>query len=434
MSDQYESALIDLCGHERFKSGFERLRPIFKSFLDTAKQLQADKKLKIITLAGTNGKGQCAYQLSKMLMEENCDVFTWTSPHLYSVFERIQKNLNLISQSDFDKSFDKLKKIFDRGERLSFYESLFWIYCDYVFNSIQVSQKDCLQVMVLEVGLGGRLDAVNLFDADIVGLVSIGRDHCEFLGSDLIGIAREKWGVVRSEQTVLSSVTQRFISQALADFSPRPLVLRDLIAEKLIDKSWPYEKRNLVLSFSLKETVMERDFINSKNLLERLFKAPPHMGPGRHQEMTIGLKRFIFIGAHNLDGFREMTKSLAMKHGGGKPLFDFALVSFSRRKREEIQSCLKTLVQSPCVMNKMVITCFDRDHPRAQDAETLSEVARDIGQLSQSKNRESYFEPNWSEHIFSNDREVSILVTGSYYFISIVYKQLLSLKCKTSSL
>lgn len=149
----------------------------------------------VITIAGTKGKGSCAALLDSMLSAAGYRVGLFTSPHLRRYNERIRIAGVEISDASLCAAFERIDQA--RGElSLTYFEfnTLAALLC---FDSAH------LDVWVLEVGLGGRLDAVNVIDADVAIVTSIGLDHTDWLGNDLNSIAREKAGIYRAGRPAL---------------------------------------------------------------------------------------------------------------------------------------------------------------------------------------------------------------------------------------
>ena len=144
---------------------------------------------KIITVAGTNGKGSTVSFLESILCSNNLNVGTFTSPHILKYNERIKIN----GQDIDDESLLNVFELIDqkRGKTTLTYFEFATLSAFYLFS------KADLDVAVLEVGLGGRLDATNIIDSDISIITSIGIDHTEFLGDTIDSIALEKAGVMR---------------------------------------------------------------------------------------------------------------------------------------------------------------------------------------------------------------------------------------------
>lgn len=144
----------------------------------------------VITVAGTNGKGSCVALLEAILRAAGYRVGAYTSPHLMRYNERVRVDGQEAADADLCASFERIDAA--RGEvSLSYFEFG-------TLAALDIFQRARLDVAVLEVGLGGRLDAVNIVDADASILSSVGIDHREWLGDTREQIGREKAGVFRS--------------------------------------------------------------------------------------------------------------------------------------------------------------------------------------------------------------------------------------------
>jgi dihydrofolate synthase/folylpolyglutamate synthase len=161
------------------------------------------RKLQSVLIAGTNGKGSSAAALASIVQTAGYRTGLYTSPHLLRVNERIQINQEPISDAEFAVIYDRVERcaheLVERGElpwHPSFFEMLTAMAFEY-FASAGV------ELAVLEVGLGGRLDATNIADPLISVITDIDFDHQNFLGNTLPEIAREKAGILRPKGTVV---------------------------------------------------------------------------------------------------------------------------------------------------------------------------------------------------------------------------------------
>lgn len=144
----------------------------------------------VFTVGGTNGKGSCVAMLESMLRAAGYCVGTYTSPHLLRYNERVRIDGNEVQDFELCQAFERVDRA--RGEvPLTYFEFGTLAALD-LFGSRK------LDVAVLEVGLGGRLDAVNLVDADVALISSIGIDHVEWLGNSRSSIGLEKAGIFRA--------------------------------------------------------------------------------------------------------------------------------------------------------------------------------------------------------------------------------------------
>ena len=154
----------------------------------------------VITVGGTNGKGSCVGMLDAMLRAAGHRVGVFTSPHLVDYRERIRLDGEMIPEAALLAAFERIGDALG-PDSLTFFE----------FNTLAALlafEADAPAAIVLEVGMGGRLDAVNIVDADVAVVVSIGVDHAEFLGSteELIGF--EKAGIFRAGRPAICGMPQ----------------------------------------------------------------------------------------------------------------------------------------------------------------------------------------------------------------------------------
>jgi dihydrofolate synthase / folylpolyglutamate synthase len=149
----------------------------------------------VITVGGTNGKGSCVRFLESILTAAGYRVGAYTSPHLMRFHERIRVHQADVTDAALLTAFAAVEEN-RRTVSLSFFEFTF-------LAALHIFQEAVLDVVILEVGLGGRLDAVNVVDADIALITTIDLDHTDWLGPDRESIAREKAGIFRRGQAVI---------------------------------------------------------------------------------------------------------------------------------------------------------------------------------------------------------------------------------------
>lgn len=144
---------------------------------------------KVITVSGTNGKGTTCHMLESILMASGLKVGVYSSPHLVRYTERVRIQGKELSETAFCDVFAQIEQA--RGDTsLTFFEYG-------TLAALKLFQQAELDVVILEVGLGGRLDATNIVDADIAAITSIALDHTDWLGSDREHIGHEKAGIFR---------------------------------------------------------------------------------------------------------------------------------------------------------------------------------------------------------------------------------------------
>ncbi|MBC7457556.1 MAG: hypothetical protein H7235_04715 [Bdellovibrionaceae bacterium] len=150
---------------------------------------------KIITIAGTNGKGTTAAALETLLLSAGQKVGLYTSPHLISTTERIRVNGVDISEPALTELFLDNKTTIEKDE-LSHFESLTLMAADFFF-------KNKLDYVIFEVGLGGIYDATNIFPNHYAVITKIGIDHENILGNNLVEIAKNKFGIIKRHSMVI---------------------------------------------------------------------------------------------------------------------------------------------------------------------------------------------------------------------------------------
>jgi dihydrofolate synthase/folylpolyglutamate synthase len=164
-------------GLDRVRAVWSRLGPMAPAF-------------PVITIAGTNGKGSCAAMLETVYEAAGYRTCCYTSPHLLRYNERIRIGAREVLDADLCEAFQRVDDA--RGNVSLTYFELGTLAALDLFARVDP------EVAILEVGLGGRLDAVNILDADLALVTTIGRDHTAWLGNDLESIAAEKAGIFRS--------------------------------------------------------------------------------------------------------------------------------------------------------------------------------------------------------------------------------------------
>ena len=169
--------------------GLERIKPIYE------KLIKSKISSKVIVVGGTNGKGTAVEFLSRLLMTKNKTVGTFTSPHLFHFNERIKINGMTVSDELIIESFKLIDE--SRGSTHLTYFDFSTLASLIIFNEFNVD------FMVLEIGLGGRLDPVNVVDSDIAILTNVELDHQDWLGEDRESIGKEKADIFKFQKPVI---------------------------------------------------------------------------------------------------------------------------------------------------------------------------------------------------------------------------------------
>lgn len=179
------------CHPSEIELGLERVANVARAMAISLSNCQ------VITVAGTNGKGSCVATLNALLLSAGYRIGCYTSPHFLHYNERVTLNGSPVEDDALMESFQRIDDA-RAGIPLTYFEFG-------TLAALDIFQRSDLDVVVLEVGLGGRLDAVNIIDADIAVVTSIDVDHQDWLGSDREQIGREKAGIFRAGKPAISA-------------------------------------------------------------------------------------------------------------------------------------------------------------------------------------------------------------------------------------
>ncbi|MBL6991638.1 MAG: hypothetical protein ISR65_17770 [Bacteriovoracaceae bacterium] len=411
MIDQWLSEHIGL---ENFKGGFDRLIPIFKPVIKKLK----NKNVKVVTIAGTNGKGEVANVLAKLIHSKGQSVALWTSPHILSACERFCFNGTLIGPSKLLQYFTSCLKEVEK-HNLSYYEFLFYVFCT-------IANDSTIDVMILEVGLGGRLDAVNLMEPDLTAITSISRDHEEILGRGFKKILLEKLGICRRDVPLIETLELKYCRTLTENFcKDRSISHVSLFDRGIVTSQMDFSTRNRLLSLILFKQLYKQEIAQiTVPELTNLMKLKVEWLKGRFEVIVHGARKFVFVGAHNLDGAKKLTELLC--NTGGRDLefclpFDRMILAFSKRSKKEVKALIKVFNHNHHLTRKLVLTVFD--HHKAFD---LLECYEELISCDIDEYKKFEFINDWKKYLENTKQSrETILVTGSYYFIAEVQKFLL---------
>ena len=158
--------------------------------------------MKYVHIGGTNGKGSTAAMVSSILSYAGYKVGTYTSPHLTDFTERIAVKGKKIGKEDVVRLFGKLMPVAERmekdGDGITFFEFATAL-------AIEHFAENKVDIAVMEVGIGGRLDATNVIDPIVSVITNIGLEHTDILGDTREKIAREKAGIIKSNSSLVTS-------------------------------------------------------------------------------------------------------------------------------------------------------------------------------------------------------------------------------------
>jgi len=348
-----------------------------------------EKKIKIIHVAGTNGKGSVCAMISSVLDEAGFKVGMFTSPHLIKVNERIRFDNELISEGDFKRIADFIYETEKKNNvNLIFFETLTAMAFIY-FNERK------LDYAVMETGMGGRLDATNVSKPVISVITNIGLEHRDVLGNTIKDIAKEKAGIIKSNTTVITSAKGKALSviEKVAEKKNSRLVTAKKLKDVELRLKGEYQKENASTAFA----VLKELGINKGIILRGLKKA---YWPGRFEFIK---KNILLDCAHNPDGVKALVKSI-------KELdYNNLIVILSVMKDKNIISISKKINN---LNPKMILT--KANVSRARDPRKISRFFKHFIIIPDLKKAITY-----AREIAKKDD--LILITGSIFLVGEAY-------------
>ncbi|WP_457618429.1 bifunctional folylpolyglutamate synthase/dihydrofolate synthase [Lutibacter sp.] len=267
-----------------------------------------EKQFKSIHVAGTNGKGSTSHIIASVLQEAGYKVGLYTSPHLKDFRERIKINGKVIRKIDVI-NFIKKNKSFLIRNKLSFFEMT-------VGLAFDCFAKQKVDIAIIEVGLGGRLDSTNIISPEVSVITNIGLDHTQFLGETLPEIAVEKAGIIKKRIPVVVGEFQEETYQVfkkIAQEKKSPLFL----ASSTIKKIYPSDLKGVYQIHNIKTAIETINILKTKgytiteeNIKNGLNNVINNTGLlGRWQQLNENPKVFCDTG-HNKEGLNYVIRQL----------------------------------------------------------------------------------------------------------------------------
>ena len=290
-------------GSSAYKPGLDRIKTLLISLKNP------EKKFKSIHLAGTNGKGSTAHLISSILQESGYNVGLFTSPHLIDFRERIKINGKFISKKEVKEFITKNMNFLIEND-ISFFEMT----AAMAFNYFSKKKVD---IALIEVGLGGRLDATNVIIPNLSIITNISLEHTEFLGETLEEIATEKGGIIKKKVPVVigerNDATERIFKEIALKMKAKIIFASDYNYGFGHLMNVIYQKKNLktVLAslqflsfFKINKKHIESGLKNFEN--KTFFK-------GRWQVLSDSPKVVLDV-CHNLAGFKNLIKQIKIEN------------------------------------------------------------------------------------------------------------------------
>ena len=372
-----------------------------------------ERKFRSIHVAGTNGKGSVSHMLASILQEAGYKVGLYTSPHLVDFRERIRINGEMIPQQEVVDFVERQRGMME-GFKLSFFEMTVGLAFDYF-------AKEKVDVAVVEVGMGGRLDSTNVIKPELSIITNIGLDHTQFLGDTLEKIAGEKAGIIKDGVPVVIGETQpetepvfRRVAKdhnAPITFADQHYVVDD-VTRYTTELTGEYQKKNIATVLEAVEVIRRNGLfeLSPASLKNGLAKVVTNTHlHGRWQ--TIGEKPLtICETAHNEPGIRAMLQGVS-----NTPHRNLHVV-YGCVNDKDYQHILKLLNSNLRPQNSNLNWYFTQPSvPRRLPVEDLLNSARTIGLNGEAYN-------NVKEAIAAARNNATdddlVLVTGSIFLVA----------------
>ena len=394
-----------------------RLEYLLKKLGDPHKNLPTT-----IHIAGTNGKGSTLSFIKNILKNNNYSVHTYTSPHLEKFSERININNKQVNSSRLLASLKFVKKI-NKDRPITFFEIT-------TAAAFVLFSKYKADFLILETGLGGRLDATNIIPKKFLSIItSIGIDHEEFLGNTLKKITNEKLGIIKNTNNIIiakqNKEVENFIFKKLKKMNNVYYYNKDYKFKKIDKNKFFYQFQNIKRNFSKPSlegdhqmenasTAITAAIILKKNnyniKINSLGKSISNTKwPGRIEKIKYKNKIIIFDGSHNLSGAEKLNQYL--KNNNIKPNVIFGMLN--NKKAFEFLSIIK----------KNIDILYPIQIPDEKNAYTQKEIYK----VSKKINLKTVIISNLStiNRLLINSSNKYILVTGSLYLIGKIRKKYL---------
>ncbi len=290
-----------------------------------------EQKFRSVHVAGTNGKGSVSHMLASVFQTAGYKTGLYTSPHLYDFRERIRINGQVVSQQFVTSFIDKLQPLIEEIEP-SFFEIT-------VAMAFQYFADQKVDIAIIEVGLGGRLDSTNIIHPELSVITNIGFDHTAILGNTLEKIAAEKAGIIKPNVPVVVGETKpetRQVFQRTADekassiywaeemLQPFETFLRDdtlnvafrkqggTIFSVASDLTGLYQVSNLRTALTAIEALQTLGWkLDDESVKTGLQQVKSATGLAGRWEVIQRAPTIVLDVAHNEDGIRRMTEHLA---------------------------------------------------------------------------------------------------------------------------
>ncbi len=370
-----------------------------------------------IHIAGTNGKGSTAAMLEAIFRAHGYKTGLSTSPHLVRQGERIQVNREILSEDQILEYTRELKAVGDSIADPEMRPSFFEFMTAMAFLHFQRSEVD---IAIVEVGLGGRLDATNILKPEIAVITSVGMDHCEILGDTLEKIAQEKAGIVKPGVPTVIGRLKTEAKQAVERVCrERGSPLMTVDQAYVSDADFPetnllggYQRINAATAMVVAKSLRERFDLDESRCLNALKSVE---WPARWDLRRMKHRDIVFDVSHNEEGSRWLDSNLSdWMAKGGLPV-DAVVGIMGDYRARSLVPVIARFARS--------ITLVMPQQSRSSSFESLEGfVPEDYRGVVNRSSIEELF-PGKGECALDRPDDHAVLVTGSIYLIGEIWER-----------
>ena len=269
---------------------------------------EPQSSFKSVHVAGTNGKGSTSHMLASVLQDAGYKVGLYTSPHLKDFRERIKLNGKMMPEQKVVDFVENHRSFFEENQ-LSFFEMTVGLAFDYFKN-------EKVDIAIIEVGLGGRLDSTNVINPEVSVITNIGLDHTQFLGTTLAEIASEKAGIIKSKIPVVigeakPETTAVFIDKARKEKSFILFVEKEELPEFKTDLLGNYQIKNYKTAYATLGVLKQKGWgISNKNIENGFLNVVKNTGLQGRWQLLNKSPKVICDTAHNIEGLSLVLNQL----------------------------------------------------------------------------------------------------------------------------
>lgn len=271
-------------------------------------------EFKSIHVAGTNGKGSTSHMMASVLQEAGYKVGLYTSPHLQDFRERIKINGIMIPRRKVSSFVGKHQDFF-KTNKLSFFEMTVGLAFDYFAQSN-------VDIAIIEVGLGGRLDSTNIISPELSVITNIGLDHTQFLGTTLEAIAKEKAGIIKSKIPVVIGELHpdtKKVFQQVANQKSAPITFAEKQQVSLFDCDLKgnYQVKNQQTALTALGVLISKGYkVSQTNIQRGIASVVSNTGLLGRWQVLQTLPKLVCDIAHNKEGLLFTMKQLQQTNQG----------------------------------------------------------------------------------------------------------------------